>query len=83
MAKVNITAEANEQMAELPLPMQTRMQAVIFRLAGWPAVSGAKPLRGSLKGSFRVRTGDYRLIFTISGGTVTIWKIGYRGDVYD
>jgi mRNA interferase RelE/StbE len=82
---VNVTEEANEQIADLPLPIQARMQAVIVRLANWPAVSGAKPLRGDLKGNFRIRTGDYRLIFRVSaaGDVLTVWKIGNRGDIYD
>jgi mRNA-degrading endonuclease RelE of RelBE toxin-antitoxin system len=47
--------------------------------------SGAKALRGNLKGNFRIRTGDYRVIFryTKAGDTITVWKIGYRGDIYD
>jgi mRNA-degrading endonuclease RelE of RelBE toxin-antitoxin system len=48
-------------------------------------VSGAKPLRGDLHGSYRIRTGDYRVVFTVSadGQTVVIWKIGYRGSIYE
>ena len=83
MAIVNITQAANDELAEIPLPIQTRVQAIIARLEDWPAVGGAKPLRGSLKGYFRIRTGDYRLIFRASAGVVTVWKIGYRGDIYD
>ena len=60
----------------------------LVRLAQWPAVSGMKRLRGKLAGSYRIRTGDYRIVFRIEEQTendarVVIWKIGYRGDVYD
>ena len=83
VARVLITPEAQEEFRELPLPIQGRVREVFVRLADWPAVSGAKPLRGNLAGSYRIRTGDYRVVFRVRGTTVTVWKIGYRGDVYD
>jgi mRNA-degrading endonuclease RelE of RelBE toxin-antitoxin system len=46
-------------------------------------VSGAKPLRGDLAGNFRIRTGDYRVIFKVRHEAVFVWKIGYRGTIYD
>ena len=84
-ATVLITAPAQDEFTALPRTIQPRVATVFERLADWPEVSGAKPLRGALKGSFRIRTGDYRVIFRVSadGGTVTVWKIGYRGDIYD
>jgi mRNA-degrading endonuclease RelE of RelBE toxin-antitoxin system len=85
MATVNITPAARLEFAALPRPIQGRVFEIFDRLQDWPAVSGAKPLRGELKGSFRIRTGDYRVIFRTSadGATVTVWKIGGRGGVYD
>src|SRR5215213_3203379 len=84
-ATVLITPTGQEEFAALPRTIQPRVAAVFERLADWPEVSGAKPLRGALKGSFRIRTGDYRVIFRPSadGSTVTVWKIGYRGGIYD
>jgi mRNA-degrading endonuclease RelE of RelBE toxin-antitoxin system len=91
VATVAITATARDEFNELPLPIQARVRAVFARLANWPAVSGAKPLRGNLKGSWHIRTGDYRVVFSVAETkrdgkaehAVTVWKIGYRGDVYD
>ena len=85
MAHVEVTPAALEQVASVPLPIQLRIRHVIVRLTNWPNVSGAKALRGKLKGNFRIRTGDYRVIFycTRAADTVTVWKIGYRGDIYD
>lgn len=78
-----MTAEAQAQAMKTPRPIQVRIANIVVRLGQWPKVSGAKPLRGALAGSFRIRTGDYRVVFTVTGDTVRIWKIGYRGDVYD
>jgi mRNA interferase RelE/StbE len=85
MATVIVTPAARAEFNDLPLPVQPRVRAVFKRLENWPNVSGAKPLRGKLAGHFRIRTGDYRVIFycTNSNDTVTVWKIGYRGDIYD
>lgn len=83
MAKVILTVEAQKEFDALPVVIRIRIQSIIRRLAKWPTVSGAKPLRGDLAGQFRIRTGDYRLRFSAAGDTVTITKIGHRRDVYD
>jgi mRNA-degrading endonuclease RelE of RelBE toxin-antitoxin system len=48
-------------------------------------VSGIKPLKGSLKGAYRVRTGDWRVLFTVDEqvGRVTVFRIANRRDVYN
>ena len=93
MAIVRITPQAAAQIGELPFEIQHRISLVVGRLSRWPAVSGAKPLRGTLAGQFRIRTGDYRVQFTVSGAskgprppadvTVTIIKAGHRDGFYD
>jgi len=80
--RVGLTAEALDQFAKLPRAIQPRVEAVIRRLSAWPNVSGAKALIGSLKGNFRIRTGDYRIVFRVSGESLVVWKIGNRKDVY-
>lgn len=79
---VGLTAEAAEQYSRLPRSIQPRVDNVILRLAHWPKVSGAKPLVGRLAGNFRLRTGDYRIVFRVSGDKVIVWRIGDRKDVY-
>jgi mRNA-degrading endonuclease RelE of RelBE toxin-antitoxin system len=80
--RVGLTPEALEQYARLPRSIQPRIDNVIRRLSQWPNVSGAKPLVGRLTGSFRIRTGDYRIVFRLSGDKVIVWRIGDRKDVY-
>jgi mRNA-degrading endonuclease RelE of RelBE toxin-antitoxin system len=80
--QVGLTPEAAKQFAKLPRGIQPRIDNIVRRLSQWPNVSGAKPLVGTLAGSFRIRTGDYRIVFRISGETVIVWKIGDRKDVY-
>jgi len=83
MADVKVTDHALRQIEALPLPIQGRLDSIVDRLAHWPEVSGAKPLKGEWKGHYRIRTGDYRVVFTARRGTVTIVRVDHRKDVYE
>jgi mRNA interferase RelE/StbE len=83
VAKVEILPEAQRQFIELPSPMQRRIRDVLARLTRWPQVSGAKPLRRELKGCFRIRVGDWRVLFRPSGPVVSVFRIDNRRDVYE
>ena len=41
-----------------------------------------EPLRRTLKGYWKLRVGDYRVIYKISGKTVIVFRIGHRREVY-
>ena len=82
MMHVGLTAEAAAQYDKAPRSIQPRIDNIIRRLAQWPSVSGVKPLVGPLAGNFRIRTGDYRIVFRLAGDKVIVWKIGDRKDVY-
>lgn len=82
MARVSLTAEAARQLNEMTSPMVNRVQGLLEKLEQWPAVSGAKPLRGSLKGNWRLRTGNWRIVFKVKGDRVQVWAIDNRRDVY-
>jgi mRNA-degrading endonuclease RelE of RelBE toxin-antitoxin system len=83
MAKVTYERDAVEQLAELPNVVLARMENIVTRLQNWPAVSGAKPLRGDLAGHYRIRTGDYRIQFRVVGDEVIIERIGHRDGFYE
>ena len=80
---VEITPEAQAQFDRLSEPMCGRVLAIVERLHSWPAVSGAKPLRGQLAGHYRIRTGDYRVQFRVEGHAVVIERIGHRDGFYE
>jgi mRNA-degrading endonuclease RelE of RelBE toxin-antitoxin system len=65
MVSVVLTAEARQELSELPRPIVLRMQNLLTRFGQWPNVSGVKRLRGELAGKCRLRTGDYRLQFHV------------------
>ena len=82
MATVIIEPEAQTQLDRVPRGIHGRILNLIARLEKWPQVSGAKPLRRNLAGKYRLRTGDWRLIFRVAGETVIIEAIENRRDVY-
>jgi mRNA interferase RelE/StbE len=83
MVQVTLTAQARAQLDKMPMTIRVRMFAVVERLAKWPDVSGAKPLRGELAGRYRIRTGDYRLMFRVEGDDLIIERIGHRSTFYE
>jgi mRNA-degrading endonuclease RelE of RelBE toxin-antitoxin system len=82
MAAVAITPAAQAEFDALPVGVRARIEKVYLRLRRWPAVSGAKPLRGDLSGHYRIRTGDYRVQFRVAGDVVTVEKVGHRDGFY-
>lgn len=82
MTRVRITAEAAREFERLPLPIQSRMARIFERLEAWPEVSGAKPLRGSHFGRFRLRTGDYRVQVRVEADVLHVEKVGHRDGFY-
>ena len=66
VARVLVSPTAQEQIDALPVTIHTRVHGVLLRLENWPNVSGVKPLRGDLAGQYRIRTGDYRVQFSVS-----------------
>lgn len=83
MVTMEFTADARRELEDIPLAIRVRCYGIIERLQKWPSVSGAKPLRGTLKGCFRIRTGDWRIIFRPEGSVIWIVRIDNRKDVYE
>jgi mRNA interferase RelE/StbE len=55
---------------------------IIKSLIGLPGKGDIKPLEGALAGRFRLRVGDWRIIYTIEHNTVMVSHILPRGDAY-
>ncbi len=79
--KVVLTSEAEAEVVRLPATIQARVVAVLERLTRWPAVSGAKPMRHELKGHYRIRTGDWRVLSRVEGDVIVV-RIAHRSTIY-
>jgi len=56
-------------------------RAIEDRLATQPEAYG-KPLQRTLKGYWKLRVGDYRVVFKVSGDDILILGIIHRKEVY-
>jgi mRNA interferase RelE/StbE len=83
MGRVLLTVEARRDVELLPVAIHARVAGIFVRLARWPDVSGAKPMRGALAGHYRIRTGDWRILFRVAGSDVVVVRVGHRSEVYD
>jgi len=57
------------------------MRAIHERLTVLPEGAG-KPLRHNLKGCWRLRVGEWRVLYRIDGRSVSVFSIVIRRDVY-
>ena len=80
--RVEVAPAAVRQLRKLDRPAQRRLQAAIELLAVEPRPSAAKILVGG-NGEWRVRTGDYRIVYEIHDNVllVLVVAVGHRREV--
>jgi mRNA interferase RelE/StbE len=81
--EVSYAASAARQLRKLDRAAQTRILRIIEILRTNPRPPRAKQLVGG-SGEWRVRTGDYRIIYEIHDGEllILVLRIGHRREVY-
>ena len=76
------TAVLSDDLPSIDRPLQARIaRAVEQRLTTEPSYYG-EPLRHRLKGYWKLRVGDYRVVYQIVGQEVRVLRIDHRKDVY-
>jgi mRNA-degrading endonuclease RelE of RelBE toxin-antitoxin system len=71
--------------AKVPNKIRSQIKKRIEALASAPTPAGCKKLIGVMDGSYpvyRVRQGDYRILYSIRPIIIVILDIGNRKDVY-
>ena len=81
--RIELTSLAARQLRKLDGPARRRVQAAIELLAVDARPPGAKKLAGG-DGEWRVRTGDYRIVYEIRDDVlfVLVLAVGHRRDIY-
>lgn len=75
-------AVKREDLKVIPRKIRSRLaRAVKTRLTSEPARYGA-PLKGTLRPYWKLRVGDYRIVYKIVNGEVWILAILHRKEVY-
>ncbi|GAB6142081.1 type II toxin-antitoxin system RelE/ParE family toxin [Methylosoma difficile] len=86
MAKFEILvkASAEKELLKLPKNVVAELLTAIYQLADKPYPDGAKKLKGRKPPCFRVRVGNYRIIYEIQNQQllVHILAVGHRKDIY-
>ena len=81
--RVEVAPAAVRQLRKLNPDARRRVQAAVELLADQPRPNAAKKLVGG-DGGWRVRTGDYRIIYEIRNDVllVLVVAVGHRRDIY-
>lgn len=81
--KIFLKRSATSELRALPKKTRQRLVACIRQLATQPRPGGVEKLKG-FDGMYRIRSGDYRVVYEINDAVVTVMviKVGHRKDVY-
>ena len=72
-----------DDLPDIPTNMRKRLdRSIETRLTSAPERYGA-PLRGSLRGYWKLRVGDYRAVFRVVGSEVWILAVLHRSRAYE
>ena len=82
MYHVTIRPKAKKMLDRIDDPYYSKIKAAIISLSQDPRPHGYKKLRG--RDSYRIRVGDYRVIYEISDHFlfVEVINLGHRSDIY-
>ena len=81
MYRIVVKKPAQKFIEKLPLNERRRIVEAIEKLPGGEDI---KPLKGH-PGMLRLRVGNYRIIYTVDNGELTVYVIdaGNRGEIYN
>ena len=81
--RIEVTRAAERDLRALPESVLKRVDAKILSLAGNPRPDGVRKLAGA-ESLYRVRIGDYRIIYEIQDRVVliVIVRVRHRGEAY-
>ena len=85
MYKIVISSSAEKDLDKLPAPVLKKVGVAIDHLSGDPRPAGCKKLKGSYDSLWRIRVGDYRVVYSIVDKVevIDIRRVRHRKDVYE
>ncbi len=83
--RIELTAGAEADLERLTIEMARRISRLMDLIEMNPLGPPAEALSGDLRGLYRIRSGDYRMVYSVDRerGIVTVEAIAPRGVVYD
>ncbi|HVS93948.1 MAG TPA: type II toxin-antitoxin system RelE/ParE family toxin [Mucilaginibacter sp.] len=83
--EIVIAKKAFKELAAIPVKINTQIVEAIDDLKEDPRPTGCKKLKGQSEDIWRIRVGDYRILYFINDTIhiVEIRRIGHRKDIYN
>lgn len=82
MPKIEWTKDALDDLQRLDKPVGRRILNKITWLSQHFNNITPEPLSGELSGAFKIRIGDWRVIYTVEKEVIVIQAIGHRREIY-
>lgn len=82
MPKIEWAKDALDDLQKIDKPIVKRILKKISWLSRHFDDITPEPLSGELAGTFKLRVGDWRVIYTIENETITIQAVGDRREIY-
>lgn len=79
--KINIRKSAIKDLRKLDHEAKSRLHNKIIELSNFPDVSNIKKLT-NFEPAYRMRVGDYRILFDVNDDTIEIGRVLHRKDSY-
>ncbi|MYC97198.1 MAG: type II toxin-antitoxin system RelE/ParE family toxin [Caldilineaceae bacterium SB0661_bin_32] len=79
---IHLEHRAERDLRRLPQDVVRRLDAVFQQLAENPRPDGIVKLSGKTSSGWRVRVGDYRILYRIEGSRIEVYRITHRRDAY-
>ena len=83
MHKVEWTESALEDLEKLDRQIATRVLKKLSWLSRHFDSIVPDPLSGTLSGTYKLRVGDWRVLYTVEPDMVVIQAIGHRKEIYE
>jgi mRNA interferase RelE/StbE len=84
MKRIAYSKDALKTLSRMPANVSRLIRSKIEQYAAAPAevANNVKALKG-IEGTYRLRVGDWRVLFTDEGDVLAIIKVAPRGGAYD
>jgi mRNA interferase RelE/StbE len=85
MFRILYAKRVNKDLCGISQINLTRLKAAVEELVDFPDIASIKFLKNHSIADYRIRVGDYRVLFDVDWerGEIQILKIGHRRNVYD
>lgn len=82
MPKIEWTEDAIEDLQRLDKPITRRVLSKISWLSNHFSNITPESLSADMSGMFKIRVGDWRVVYTVEDNIIVIQAIGHRKEVY-